>query len=666
MDLPTEFSRLLRCKLANTTPNTKHSDKIYLPASYLASLLDSRNRTMHQNSRQTQAAVHRRWQQLNQQDHTSDISDYIDGDSSQLPSPLIFRLVRKADMLSRHSSHPNKPVPIYCGVREFSCEEDHVALPEWLLSTAGLAVGDSVSVEFVRPEKGTFAQLQALEEAANNVGDLRALLESHMRTNLTALSIGETFKVPVGGIDYPLSFSVTALEPMDAVDIVDTDLSVDIVHTNSVVDSSRRTDGSSSIPDELVPGSPQEVVVSAGQSRIFQLHIPAQIKSTDVFVSCQPGEDASICASRIIRNVNTLDNTWFDCSPPSQQPKQIHIDQPELPSGSNTIFVAIVGFTPICRANIKVQFDAQPTSKQPQLSNTAIAGEAAEKTCENCGSNIPLARFTMHQAVCERHNIKCPHCARVFKRGSDEYKQHWHCEICNQAGEQSDQEKHMYFYHQPQTCSCNLACSYESRVELAAHRRTDCPERLIECRYCHIVVPQGPPAASLEAKLQSQHEHEWDCGNRSIPCAKCKAYVGIRQVQTHMKLHEMKEQIARANMVPCANRECTRERADNPLGLCGICFGPLYSGQYDPDNQKLLKRLARNLHVQLINGCGSKQCRNPHCASGRANSGNSTSLSQTEAAAKLVPVLKAYAPLATATNGQPQIDYSSINLHLCV
>ncbi|KAJ1753505.1 hypothetical protein LPJ79_000364 [Coemansia sp. RSA 1821] len=666
MDLSTEFSRLLRCKVANTKANAKYSDKIYLPASYLASLLDSRNRTTRQNGRQAQSAIQRRWQRSNQQERTADISDYIDGDGSQLPSPLIFRLVRKTDMLSRNSSNSSKPGPIYCGVREFSCEEDHVALPEWILGSAELTAGDSISVEFVRPEKGTFAQLQALEAAAADVGDLRALLESHMRTNLTALSIGESFKVPVGGIDHPLTFTVTALEPMDAVDIVDTDLSVDIVHTNNVVSSSKRSGGSSSISDELAPGTSQEITVSAGQSRVFQLHVPAQIKSTDILVTCRPGEDASICASRILRNVDILDNTWFDYSLPSQQPKQIHINQSELPSGSNTIFVAIVGFTSICHASVKVQFDAQPTPKQTQLSNAATAGEAAEKTCENCGSNIPLLRFAMHQAVCERHNIKCPRCTRVFKRGSEEYKQHWHCEICNQAGVQSDQEKHMYFYHQPQTCSCDPACSYESRVELAAHRRAECPERLIECRYCHIIVPQGPPATSLEAKLSSQHEHEWDCGNRSIPCAKCKAYVGIRQVQTHMKLHEMKEQIARANMVPCANRECMRERGDNPLGLCGICFGPLYSGQYDPDNQKLLKRLARNMHIQLTNGCGSKQCRNPHCASGRANSGNSASLSQTEAAAKLVPVLKAYAPLATAANGQSQIDYSSIDLHLCV
>ncbi|KAJ2845850.1 hypothetical protein IWW36_004616, partial [Coemansia brasiliensis] len=325
MDLPAEFSRLLRCKLASTASNTMYSDKIYLPASYLASLLDSRNRTMHQNGRQNQSAAYRHWQQSNEMAH-SNTSDYMDGDSSQLPSPLIFRLVRKADMLSRNSSMQSKIGPIYCGVREFSCEEDHVAIPEWVLKNAELAVGDSVSVEFVRPEKGLFAQLQALDAAASNVGDLRALLESHMRTNLTALSLGESFKVPVGGIDHPLTFTVAALEPMDAVDIVDTDLSVDIVHTNSLGDSSKLSAESSSISDELVPGTLQKVVVSAGQPQVFQLHIPAQIKRTDVLVTCQPGEDASVCASRIVRNVNILDNTWFDYSLPSQQPKQIHID----------------------------------------------------------------------------------------------------------------------------------------------------------------------------------------------------------------------------------------------------------------------------------------------------------------------------------------------------
>ncbi|KAJ2308189.1 hypothetical protein IWW54_004145, partial [Coemansia sp. RSA 2705] len=164
-----------------------------------------------------------------------DVSGHAFGSSEQLPSPLIFRLTRRVTASLPRQSEQASSTAVYCGVREFSCDEDCVAIPEWLLQTAGLAVGEPVAVEFVRPEKGLFAQLQALDSAAASVGDLRAILEAHMRSNLTALSVGETFRVPVGGMDQPLSFSVVALEPLGAVDIVDTDLSVDILQADGVV-----------------------------------------------------------------------------------------------------------------------------------------------------------------------------------------------------------------------------------------------------------------------------------------------------------------------------------------------------------------------------------------------------------------------------------------------
>ncbi|KAJ2825218.1 hypothetical protein FBU31_003779 [Coemansia sp. 'formosensis'] len=133
-------------------------------------------------------------------------------------------------------------------------------------------------------------------------------------------------------------------------------------------------------------------------------------------------------------------------------------------------------------------------------------------------------------------------------------------------------------------------------------------------------------------------------------------------------MHQMKEQVARENMVPCANKECSKERATNPLGLCTSCFGPFYTGQHDPDNHKLLKRLARTLHTQLTRGCGSQRCRNPMCATGLQNIGvdnvsTVSPLSQTEAAALMVPILKAYTSISTPS--RPSIDYAKIDLHLC-
>ncbi|KAJ2616865.1 hypothetical protein H4S08_000607 [Coemansia sp. RSA 1365] len=675
MDLPSDFSQMLRCKAANSSSEARYSDKIYLPQSFLASLLELRSKPPETDANSIRGrAMATRHQQLytasSDDGHSND--EHANNDRSYLPSPMIFRIVRRKTTLSENNQSTDRGIA-FCGVREFSCEEGEVAITGWIMQNTGLMEGDSVSVEFVRPKKGTFAVLQAQDMAAQSVGDLRALLEAHMRARLTVLSLGQEFQVPVGGVDKPLVFSVAALEPMDVVDIVDTDLSVDIVHVDGDVISDRPKDDveQQQHTDELMPGVTSDIKITKDRPCVFQLHIPADVENIEISVVCQPGSDASLCASRILRNPGILDNEWFDYSPPSQQTKTLHINSAQLPSGSNTIYVAVIGYTDTCIATIEARFDAPANHLQTNISESQTNDSLGidERLCNNCGSSVPIARFEMHRAVCERHNVKCPSCSRIFKRGSTEHSQHWHCDICGEVGELGDLSKHMDFYHTPCTCTCDSSHNYPSLTALADHRRSHCETRLIECQYCHTIVAQGAVSTAAEATMLGQHAHEYECGSRSITCVKCKAYVRIRQVQVHMRVHEMKEAEVRANMVPCVNKECRRERANNPLGLCSICFGPFYSGQYDPGNQKLLKRLARNLHMQLTSGCGSTACRNIHCASGKANAIANTSpspLSQTEAAAMLVPVLKAYAPLATATSGHSTIDYSGIDLHLCV
>jgi hypothetical protein len=57
----------------------------------------------------------------------------------------------------------------------------------------------------------------------------------------------------------------------------------------------------------------------------------------------------------------------------------------------------------------------------------------------------------------------------------------------------------------------------------------------------------------------------------------------------------------------------------NPLGVCSICFSPLYANVYDPDNSRLKRRIERNYIRQLIQGCGKPHCQNLQCKTGKAN-----------------------------------------------
>ncbi|KAJ2105392.1 hypothetical protein IW146_008243 [Coemansia sp. RSA 922] len=665
-----EFKQTLRCTKVPHSVATGFTDKLYLPPSTLTALLDSSKRNGLSNGATTTNGRYQSHRTPRYSPFSSEETDYsTPSQTDLLPSPLIFRLTSAAQA-GLHDRQRNARA-VHCGVREFSHEEDYAGIPEWIMSEMELAEGDSVSIELVRLEKGTHAQLKALNPMARGVGDLRSLLEAYMRTKLTALTVGETLLVPINGVVEPLSFSVAALEPSAAIDIVDTDLSVDIIYADSgpILDHSA-VDHNSTGGNELVSGASIDVNVSKEQARSFLLHIPAEANSVDVILNCLTG-DASLVASCLVQNPSVVDNTWFDFSAPSHKQKKLRISREQLlPQGSNAVHVSVVGFTALCQANISLELDGeQKDSANVETKSPSLPNDDDFRLCANCGSSVPTARFDMHRIVCERHNVKCTRCDSIFKRGSDEAERHWHCELCNISGDIDDSAKHLHFFHTPASCACGTDRSaFASIVELAEHRRTRCPERLIECRYCHNIEPQGPASQDATDIMDGLNAHEAYCGNRTIECTKCKANVRIRQVLVHMQMHQMREQVARENMVPCANKECNRERASNPLGLCTSCFGPFYTGQHDPDNHKLLKRLARALHTQLTRGCGSQRCRNTMCATGLQNNGSDSGsavspLSQTEAAALMVPILKAYTPLSTLP--RPSIDYANIDLHLC-
>lgn len=39
----------------------------------------------------------------------------------------------------------------------------------------------------------------------------------------------------------------------------------------------------------------------------------------------------------------------------------------------------------------------------------------------------------LHEGFCLRNNIKCERCGRVFKKGSEEIDNHWHCDLCDKV-----------------------------------------------------------------------------------------------------------------------------------------------------------------------------------------------------------------------------------------
>lgn len=82
--------------------------------------------------------------------------------------------------------------------------------------------------------------------------------------------------------------------------------------------------------------------------------------------------------------------------------------------------------------------------------------------------------------------------------------------------------------------------------------------------------------------------------------------------------------------------------AGNDIGLCSICFGPLYVSMYDPDGRALRRRVERRYLTQLLSGCGKGWCRNAFCRSGRKNGGLAVEGEEVVATKEALPMVKPF------------------------
>ncbi|KAM3497570.1 hypothetical protein MY10362_009085 [Beauveria mimosiformis] len=91
-----------------------------------------------------------------------------------------------------------------------------------------------------------------------------------------------------------------------------------------------------------------------------------------------------------------------------------------------------------------------------------------------------------------------------------------------------------------------------------------------------------------------------------------------------------------------------KEHEDNEalcadIGLCSLCFGPLYVSMHDPDGKALRRRIERRYLTQLMSGCRKSRCSNEWCKTGRSTLGLEAKGSSVQAALPLVkPLLETW------------------------
>lgn len=524
--------------------------------------------------------------------------------------------------------------------------------------------GIQIKVEARQLPKGTYVRLRPLE-AGYNPDDWKPLLERQLRENFTTLSKGSMLAVKgARGEEFKLLVDKVAPEG-DGICVVDTDLEVDIEALDEeqaretlrrIMSAQRGSTDGSSTGGEIDIWKAVEGQVLEGEYVDYVL--PSWNKSQPLAIELTTGEDEDALdlfvtpkSSRQRALPRESVHVFGDFSPAVDGVKRIVISPTNVElEGAEQITISVHGYrhpdateSPktlqySLRAKVDLQ-DAKDGTNGPSNGAGEQEHSPDEEPCSNCLQFVPKRTMVLHENFCRRNNVVCPKCKSVFKKGSPEWEAHWHCEKDSAFGNSTQSKaKHDDIFHTERQCP-NCEFSTNSMADLARHQTSVCPGKLILCRFCHLEVPQegDPFNPSPEVVLSGLTAHELADGTRTTECHLCDKIVRLKDMETHLKHHEL-DKVSRLKPPICRNANCGRtmfgvgsrgqvrqtastDQASNDIGLCSICFGPLYVSMHDPEGKALKRRIERRYLGQLMTGCGKSHCANPWCKTGRANAG---------------------------------------------
>lgn len=637
-------------------------DKIRLPQSALEDLLsESTKQTTNLGSAYDPSNPYIR-------SARPEYSDSLAGFVGQLPNPLMFRLV-----------NPTNGNMVYAGIREFSAEQGEVALSQYLrdaldikevdLAEAGSAAErPQIRVEARALPKGTYVRLRPLE-AGYNPDDWKALLERHMRGAFTTLTKNAVLSVR-GVKGETFQFLVDKFEPEgDGICVVDTDLQVDIEALNEeqaretvrqIMAKAQRAPGTadgSSVGGLIDIWKPVQGQVLEGDYVDYELDSWDKTRDLEIGLNgISDGDEIDFFISPISARFRVpprdSEHVFGDFSTPIQGSKKIILSarnaEPDGVEGLRISVHAYSAMTQTSGANPPKHFVLRAKAVLEDVaangSDDAQEHSADEEQCTNCLQWVPARTMILHQNFCLRNNVVCPHCKNVFQKRSLEWQNHWHCDFGDGYGSSAESKaKHDAIFHTPHSCpNCGPEQTFPSLPLLARHRVTICPSKLILCQFCHLEVPQEgdptDPASEAETAITGLTPHERVDGTRTTDCHLCSKIIRLRDMPAHIANHELDKKYRAAPPI-CRDQLCGRtldgvgprgqvgagtkmgQGPGNDLGLCSICFSPLYASMHDPQGKALRRRVERRYLAQLMTGCGKQWCANEWCKTGRKNLG---------------------------------------------
>ncbi|KAH9836422.1 Amino-terminal Zinc-binding domain of ubiquitin ligase E3A [Teratosphaeria destructans] len=540
-----------------------------------------------------------------------------------------------------------------------------------------------ITVHAKQLPRGTFVKLRPLEagyDAEDWKALLEQHLRQNYTTMTHGEVLVVPGARGIGGTTEEFRFLVDGFKPeSDGICIVDTDLEVDIEALNeeqaretlkTIAAKMTRASGSeqgSSPGGELDIFKPQEGRVLPGEYVDYQLS--AWDKSQALEIELRGDDDIDGLdlllnpLSATQRAKPRLDEHVF-ADFDGRPAKRIRLEKTNVElENVEALYVSVHAFSPSeAQTNGHTNGDeALPSPRHftlrarhphPDEKSHEIEDASSEESpndgdvrCKNCGQWVPERTLMLHENFCLRNSILCPNgCGQVFQKRSPEFDHHWHCPHDSVYGNTAlAHQKHDTLNHPPSVlrcAGCGTQETFPSIQSLAQHKTTTCPSKLILCRFCHLVVPQeGDPdnlTPYLEAQLSGLTPHEVADGARTTECHLCNKIVRLRDMDTHLKNHDL-DRFSRPPPIPCRNVNCGRtldtcsktgdtragtrigQGPGNDIGLCSVCFGPLYVSMYDPDGKALRRRIERRYLQQLVTGCGRPWCRNEYCKTGRTH-----------------------------------------------
>lgn len=597
------------------------------------------------------------------------------GRQHRLPQPLIFRIVNPQNGRAiyagiREFSAEENEVGLSASLRSALQIEDEPSTQlhdQHVSGSSSVANGSAtddrrpvVTVHAKQLPKGTYVRLRPLE-AGYDPEDWKALLERHLRDNYTTLTTGELLLVS-GVQDGSFRFLVDKVEPEgDGICVVDTDLEVDIVALSEEqaretlqkrLEKASRAPGTqtgSSMGGVLATGESVSGKVIPGEYVDYELRNWDQDCPIEVELDVESVDHAdaypfiSPFSARQRNRPRRDEHVFTDFS--SRASKRIRIQPTNTAlEGAEALYISVHAFaTHLATSHEEAAEQSEPLRFSLRVAIKSFADDEErpedasdshdpdDVQCKNCHQWVPQRTLMLHENFCLRNNVFCPLCQSVFQRRSLEWQNHWHCDRDDFHGNDlPSKQRHESIFHTNWFCH---TCGLEENAlpRLAQHRTTDCPGKPILCRFCHLVVPQksdsDPEMHDPEVLVSGLTPHELVDGGRTTECHLCNKIVRLRDMRTHLRHHDL-ERLSRPAPCICMNQNCGRTldrrgahaaatSGTDTLGLCSICFGPLYVDMYDPEGKALRRRIERRYLSQMMSGCGKSWCQNEYCKNGR-------------------------------------------------